>query len=55
MLDSEIKGFITGALQDDHNHDLVSLTLESDCLHGVGLKAILTMSMWLAPRAGKPV
>ena len=36
------------------DHDLVSQTLESDCLNGVGLLAILNLSN-LALRAGKPV
>ena len=37
------------------DHNLVSLTLESDCLNDVGLAAIFTMSMWLPQSASKPL
>ena len=36
-------------------HDLVSLAVGVRMPYGVGLAAILTISIWLAPRAGKLV
>ena len=55
MLDFVIRIMLQELFKTITYHKLVSLTLESDCLNVVGLAAILTMSMWLAPRAGKPV
>ena len=48
ILDSVIRIRLQELFKTITDHNLVSLTLISDCLNEVGLAAILTMSMWLA-------
>ena len=43
----ELSDFLQEPLKMITDRNLVSLTLKSDCLNGVGLLVILDMSMWL--------
>ena len=55
MIYSVIRIMLQEPFKTITNHNMVSLTLESDCFNCVGLGAILIVSMWLAPHAGKLV
>ena len=46
---------VTGVLKRFTNNNIVSLTVEQDCLIGDGLSAILTLATWLQLAAGKPL
>ena len=49
------KTMLQMSLWESQNDNMISLTVVQDCLIDVGSAAILTRSMWLALRAGKPI